>query len=807
MQQGNNLNDEDQAQFIAALEELQKRNDFLLYLLEAINNEDLAMIDRFNASNLMRHSLRSCKFPETNKILKSKIASVLIPLLSNSNTDPYSSKFTNSIAALIAEAAEFYGVGIFSEDQSIDQIILNLLTPSNPPNLVLTALNLVQDLLYAKFTLNPDIILCFPSLIEEDIDITFKILEVCDLFAKRGCSEAVKKVILAPLLENYQSLPKEAFIQLINVSSTALLKTQISEDDENEGESISPDSFNSQLIQFILACMGDPDESKSSAAMTNFIELQEKLGFIPESVILIYNNLTLDDGLEADENQNVKSCMSTLESIADNHSEECLELIIPQIKQDLNENDPEDSTNSMKRGLRGLAAISQCLPDSDIEEICVSIVELLNTPMRKEAIFTLEKIACAHKSFYTQSLGSIFPYICFNEEGEGNSSLRMRAQRSLFNLMSTFSDEIKIPCDKFINFVYQMLQISYKTKMDDELNFSLIFIDSFFKAVESLIVDEKETETSSIIKNILEFAVQAFLSEKEIENDSLYFYSFNVISSAISKTASFFLSISNESSSSLSFFPISFSIEIISRVHPKCLYLLSNSFNDELPEEKKPDDEFSSEMISMYSSLYSFLNCKNEGILNYKDPILEIIHPILPILSEFLPSKSTYLSNISWGFASMILRSPLPQLFQEFLLKSAVDTISSYVGLDDEMISNFLGNMALVFYDVFKMGILNLENFSKDDFEEFINVFSTPIKKEMTIDSEDLIDFQNISLLILKLGELTNLPISDKCLIHAAEIIQTIEESFPEKYAEAQEMMSTISQNHKPEEEEEDDGE
>lgn len=113
----------------------------------------------------------------------------------------------------------------------------------------------------------------------------------------------------------------------------------------------------------------------------------------------------------------------------------------------------------------------------------------------------------------------------------------------------------------------------------------------------------------------------------------------------------------------------------------------------------------------------------------------------------------------------------------------------------------------MVFYDVFKVGLLNLESFSKDDFEVFITVFSAPIEKESSIEISDVIDLQNISLLVLRLGALTNLPVKKQCLIHAAEIVQSLQESNPDIYAEAQEMITAISQNHKSEEEEDDDDE
>lgn len=67
--------------------------------------------------------------------------------------------------------------------------------------------------------------------------------------------------------------------------------------------------------------------------MACFQDLQDKLGFVSESVILLYNNLTMDDGIEEDENETVKGCMLILRSITENHPEECLEFIIPQIKQ------------------------------------------------------------------------------------------------------------------------------------------------------------------------------------------------------------------------------------------------------------------------------------------------------------------------------------------------------------------------------------------------------------------------------------------------------------------------------------------
>ena len=116
-----------------------------------------------------------------------------------------------------------------------------------------------------------------------------------------------------------------------------------------------------------------------------------------------------------------------------------------------------------------------------------------------------------------------------------------------------------------------------------------------------------------------------------------------------------------------------------------------------------------------------------------------------------------------------------------------------------------LGNIALVFYDVFKVGLLNLDSLSSDDFEVFITVFTAPLEKESSIEISDVIDWQNISLLVLRLGALTNLPIKKQCLMHATEIVQSLQESNPDFYAEAQEMIAAISWHHKSEEGEEDD--
>lgn len=115
-----------------------------------------------------------------------------------------------------------------------------MLTSSNPSNFVLTTLNLVQDLLLSNFALNPEIIICFPPLIEAYIDITFLILQVCDLLAQKGCYEAVKKVILQPQLENVESLSKNAFIELSNVTSSLLEQQFI----ENQGENLTAYLFN-----------------------------------------------------------------------------------------------------------------------------------------------------------------------------------------------------------------------------------------------------------------------------------------------------------------------------------------------------------------------------------------------------------------------------------------------------------------------------------------------------------------------------------------------------------------------------------
>lgn len=72
----------------------------------------------------------------------------------------------------------------------------------------------------------------------------------------------------------------------------------------------------------------------------------------------------------------------------------------------------------MKRGSRGLAA--KLLPNSDIEDICLSIIELFSDS---------KKLLFAHQNFYLQLLNSIFSFICYNEEDDAeNSSLRMQEQ-------------------------------------------------------------------------------------------------------------------------------------------------------------------------------------------------------------------------------------------------------------------------------------------------------------------------------------------------------------------------------------------
>ncbi|KAK8891332.1 hypothetical protein M9Y10_028540 [Tritrichomonas musculus] len=142
----------------------------------------------------------------------------------------------------------------------------------------------------------------------------------------------------------------------------------------------------------------------------------------------------------------------------------------------------------------------------------------------------------------------------------------------------------------------------------------------------------------------------------------------------------------------------------------------------------------------MYSSLFSFLSCKLDDISAYRDGILEMVQPILPTLVEFLSTLPTELSNISWHFASDILRSTESNLFQEYLLKNTVDAVGSIFGLDNQTNAYILGNIALVFYDVFKVGLLNFDSLSSDDFEVFITVFTAPLEKESSIEISDVID-------------------------------------------------------------------
>lgn len=805
MQQGSNTDSEAQSQFITALEQLRKLPDFLLYLLDAINNNELTFRDRFNAASLMRHELSNCatslETSMTTKILKKQLSAVLIPLLISDNiSDDISNEFTISIAALIAEAAYRFGMDIFPED--FDQTIINLLAPTNSRTNIFTALNLIQDLLNNRHPLNPQIILCFTKFIGTDSDLTCKILEVCGLFAQNNCYEIVKKAILPPFFENLQSLPKEVFISLINASAVTLIASQTITENGNT----SADPFDSHLISFIISCMNDSDDSKSIPAMAYFHDLQDKLGFIPEAVILLYNNLANDDGLEIGENETVQGYISTLNSIAESHPAEMLQFIIPQIKQDLaafqnqsqnSENGHSEWMNAMKRGLRGISAISNCISDDDIGEICLIITELLNNPMRKEAISTLESIALTHPNLYPQILNTVFPFICINStDSNGNdeaSALRMQARRSLINMTSTYKDQTEIPYQPYISYVSQMLQISIQLAsppigMQEELNSSVIFIGDFFKSTDPLITDDSESEFNLSVKNIISFAIQIFLSANI--KDPLLFYSFRVISSAISNILSSFMSNcenQDDTSGPISIYPISFSLEIINKIHMKCVQFLNSALSVD-----NPDDELPEEAISMYSSLFSILNCKNEQALAFKDNILEIVQSILPNVAEFLSTNSKNLSITSWGFASAILRSPVPQLFQHFLMKSAIETV---LDLNEFVNPEILGNIALVYYDAFKLNIFNLQSFPEDDFESLLSLFSRPIESQTFNESSDILDIQNISLVILRISALANLQISQQVFMFAVNVVQSIQEEYPNVFEEAQQLVNVITQN------------
>ena len=183
---------------------------------------------------------------------------------------------------------------------------------------------------------------------------------------------------------------------------------------------------------------------------------------------------------------------------------------------------------------------------------------------------------------------------------------------------------------------------------------------------------------------------------------------------------------------------------------------------------------------------------ENQQMQSYKESILQIIQSILPKLAQFLSSNSIDLLNISWAFASDILRSA-PQLFQQFLLKSAVKVV---MDLDEEADSNVLGNIALVFYDLFKLNILNVKNFSQGDFEQLIDLFSAPIDSEALSESNDILDIQNISLLLLRLSALTHLPITKQCFVNAVKAVQLLQQEFPDIFAEAQQFIAIITQNN-----------
>lgn len=777
LHQHNNPDPSVQTEIVPSLNELQQRGDFLLYTLDAITNSELSIESRFNAASVMRRSIIFSKIPpEVIKFIKSQVEPILIPILtlSDESGDQTINAFCCLIAALVAEIANRFGSNItFTTSQSFLETTLKLLSPTNSPQNIMSALSLLEEFLQVHLEVPPDVILLFQPLIGHDIDITRQIMDVCILFSLNKCSQAIKEAIIPLFFANIDNIPAIFFVKLINLVGTTLLNLELS------GQL---DEIDQAMITFIIKCMSEQDTSKSVPAMLYFEKIQKNIGFIPEATLLLYGNLPNDDGSE--ESDVVRGCQLALTKIAKRHQQEMLPFLTTYIKQDLqtyistvsSQGQPtqgmlNEAVTALKRALRGITTIEKFI--ENINELFQSISTLLPTPMRKEAILTLESIGLDHPELYDKVLPIIFPFIAFlqsdNIADTESSHVRMQSMRTLTELLMKYDNPI--PFQPFIGFISQMLEISIKLASPpldqlDEIMNALPLIGLFINNVESFSFEE--------IHPILTYTIENFVSRPD--DDILSLDLITILHSIVSKITS--LIPSQEENQQVQ--SIQFVLSILQAVHPKCLEHLNKGDEDPMPCFK---------ILYLYYSLFSLISNQCAG--SFASTIIGIISIIIPKLGELLGSSNDRISNQAWEFASDILRS-FPDLFKG-LLEPAVSTVLS---LEEHTEPGLLGNMALVFYDLCKLNIVNVSLLSEENFEHFIDVFSFPLEQDITFITQnyDEVDMLNISLFILRLCAMTKLPISVTCYQNAQTIVQTLDPSLTTLIEEVKQLVAEIEQ-------------
>ncbi|OHT08333.1 hypothetical protein TRFO_04957 [Tritrichomonas foetus] len=536
--------------------------DFSLYLLDAISNQQLPPFIRITAISLMKQLIKTFDFANESN-LKKLVEPTLSPILSSQ--DPI---LVNLVSSLIADIALEYGTDTF---QNIESIIMTLLSD---PSQISSALSLLNELLQKNYILNPVII---PMLSQYLISpLSCQILSTCRLFVNKFPSE-VKQVIILPLFAHLNELPNDVMIEFIHVV-IEILNYDV---DQN-------------LIAFLIPLINDPDYSKSIPA-ADYFENAENLPFIPEVVISLYKNLSNDEEIDADGIS--KQSINSLLHIGEQYPEELTSLLLPQISTDIK----EMSKSASIKALRAITAIQGFV--SDIEPICNTLLELLNSPLKKEVIPCLCSLTQSHQEFIAPIISTIFP-LTIDED----PFIRMQALRSLMPMIS----EIELPCDPFKEFIVRMLQSPEK----DELPCILEFIAIFFGSVDYL---EGHEEIASLVS----YMVNAYMTSSD---DFINYYYFGVIAAAILKMPT-----SSET--------------LLQTLSPKIIPQLDNF---------ESDPDLCRITLQLMSNFFSI------------NPTHQIFSVIVPKIAPLLVCSTSSLIIDSWAFASDLLRNAF-QLFEPLI--------------------------------------------------------------------------------------------------------------------------------------------
>ena len=639
-----------------------------MYLLDAAANGELSVQVRCVASIMLRHYVKKAN-PSISGIIKKVAEPVLSPILGVN-----SQELVNSVAALIAEIAHCYGIEIFS---NLNQTIMSLFQNNEH---FFSALMLSKELLFKGYDVTPEITVFFPQFLAVP-DLSHHILDVCELLAKKF-PEEIKQNIVFPLFPHVDQLTKQATAKLIDVV-IVILNSQV---DQN-------------LVGFLIHFLSNSDDTKSIPAASYFEHAE--LPFIQDVVSALYQQLSTDDEIE--QYGISQQSLLSIKYIASLHQDETISFLIPLIQQDLDQN--------YRRALRAISAINEILPDTD--SIFQKLFTILNSPMKKEAVYCLTCLAQSHEEYISPALQALFPLVndLYASNNDFDGETRMQLFRSLIQLIEL----TELPCYPFIRVLANIIHTPYT----DELCLILELIATFFESVVTI-------DDSSEALSIINFSAQMFLKAQQCDLNIPN--ALHVIASSLPKFSDINQILT----------------QTILEKALDCLH-----FGDADPS-------------LCYYAVVFFNNIFN---VDPNNPIFQIV---IPVINDLLSSSSKELIVISWAFASDILRKSSP------FFDSLIPKIFSFpLSLDLPSNSEILGNIALVLYDTFKAG--KQIQLSTDDYQHLLDIFADCLRNITDSNDCDLQNISLIVLRLCSINP-EKMEVDQNCFVQAINICMTLED-------------------------------